>query len=947
MDLDVSPYDKFLEAHRTYANDYTHTAITGGKFKIDRKDQNLLFDLHHEHVFGKTKGVSYLLEKHTDVGPLYTDMDFRYEGGVPLHRRFNVEQVHEFISHQIAAMLYFSHIEDLPKELDFYLSLKPGPEVEKGKHKDGLHIQSPNVTINPEFQYAIRGFLLTKKVVSKIFGNTDNINTESKTYDVSVIQRNNLFLYGACKQNKAPYSVVKLWRIKTRDIKIAMETFDINTISFEDLVPHIKDLLKEQALPRNNRDIINLLSIRRHTTLTPLQIRESRAGFWGDLMVSWGSGRENGENIRGGGGAVLANRVDDEIVPLPIFASKDEIHIAYRICNECLNPERRAGIYQDWVNLAICLKNIANTEDSFNIWVAITRRVDPIHKKAHLSEDALRAKWNNIRIGTTQRRLGIGSLHHWANEDNPIKRRDIMSESLVTWIIQAARMTHVSIAQLVHRLYKYEFRCCLNSQRRHEWYQFPTGSHSWIRLRSAIELRIRLSKEVQDKYAEAWRELGKRANALPRDSEEAAVIEERRKLIRTIEHNLEMTSFKNNVMNECDEQFYDDEFINKLNSDPYTVGVANGVIVLRYSEHGDTDEYVNFRDGLPDDNISFVMGRCDMDPVGLDYKPYDPTDPEQIELMEIIKKIYPDSELREYVLKIKAGCLEGANREQKFYVMRGVGSNGKSMMEYLDEKTFGDYGTSISTTVFTRKKPDSGAANPDIITIHKRRYIHTGEPDDNEKINTAIMKQFTGGDSIQARALFGEQEKFSVKGKIFMSCNDLPPVSKMDNGTWRRLRVIPHNSIFKDHGDPTIDPSKHIYEKDLFLENKLFRLRGAYLSLLVHYYNTYYIKESIIEPACVLEASNKYKEENDLFNRFFNDNFVFEPAADPISAREVRDIFREWKKAQGRSIDLKESVMYDRLKEICLAGSDNKNGFFGIRISDAEDCGGFAGQRDY
>lgn len=953
MDHATSPYDRFLEAHRTFSNDFTHTSIVGGKYKITKDEHNQLFDLHNEHVFGIYNGISYLLEKHEEVGPLYTDLDFRYDGGVALVRRFNYEHVHKFIAYQVAAMVYFSCIEELPKELDFYLSFKPGLEVDpKTKaHKDGLHIQSPNITVNPEYQYAIRGFLLNHNVINKVFGETENTNPEHKTYDVSVISRNNLFLYGACKPNKAPYTIQKVWRIKTRDIKLLLESININRIDFDDLVGLIKDILKECAIPRNTRDIINLLSIRRHVLSTPLAIRESHESDWTTLIVEWGSGKESKEPTRIRGPvrmtAATGDMVDGDIAPLPTIATKDEIRIAYRICRECLIPERRAGMHQDWVNLAICLKNIANTDESFDVWAEITRRVDPSHKKAHLTDEQLLLKWNRIKIDDSQRRLGIGSLHHWANEDNPARRRDIMSESLVSWIINSARMTHASIALFVYQLYKYEFRCCLNSRGKREWYQFPTGNHSWVHMRTAIQLRARLSKEVQEKYADAWRELGRRANALPADSEEHKIMDERRKMIRNIETNLEMTTFKNNIMAECEEKFYDDKFIDKLNSDPYLLGVANGVLELRFKDDGSSIERVNFRDGLPDDYISFVMGRCESTPNGIDYIPYNPDDPVQEELREFFAKIYPDEELREYVLTILSSCIEGANREQKFYVMQGVGSNGKSMTELLMDGTFGDYGTSISTTVFTRKKPDSGAANPDIITIHKRRYIHTGEPDDNEKINTAIMKQYTGGDTIQARALFGEQEKFSVKGKIFMSCNDLPPVNKMDNGTWRRLRVIPHISIFKDHGDSAIDPSKHIYEKDLHLETKIRYWRTAFLSLMVHYYNTKYLNHTIVEPKCVTAASDKYKEENDVFNKFFTESFILVPGAGPMQSREIRGIFREWKKYQGRTIDLKETVMFDRLKEICDAGSTDKE-YFGIVSNNAdEEPHVFAGSGDF
>ena len=110
--------------------------------------------------------------------------------------------------------------------------------------------------------------------------------------------------------------------------------------------------------------------------------------------------------------------------------------------------------------------------------------------------------------------------------------------------------------------------------------------------------------------------------------------------------------------------------------------------------------------------------------------------------------------------------------------------------------TLGDYQTSLQSTVLTRKRPESGAANPDIMAAKCRRFIYLQEPDDKEPINTSRMKQFSGEDMVEARALYGDQEKFVIMGKLIMMCNKLPPVTTMDRGTWRRIRVLPFVSKF-------------------------------------------------------------------------------------------------------------------------------------------------------
>lgn len=943
---------EFLDARRTSDSDSNITGMGKndmGKYVVSDEDYDSFLKHLHTHIFGKVPKASNLLEKHRSVGPVLVDLDLRYETGGPLIRRFSDDHVRNFIAEYVAAMIYFSKIESLDKDLYFYHLQKPAPENDKNNHKDGVHIQCPSITTSPKFQYGIRGFLLGQNVIDRVFDSAVS-NEAEDCFDVSVIHRNNWFFYGACKPDKAQYKVATIWKISIADVRETLDGGD--PADFQELVEAVKSFMTETPVPSDTFELMKTLSIRRgHTDATPLGFRESRKTEWEELMISWGGGKAKQERpapperntiIYNGGqdpeDALVVT--GDESARVGAEATKKDVELAYRLAKECINAERRAAEYQDWVNVAICLKNIANTEDSFKAWVDVTRRVDSHHKKAKMSEQELRAKWALIRVDSSKK-LSMPSLVHWAKEDNEAKCRSIHSEFLTDFIINYAKDTHVSVASIVCETFKNEFRCSMGAKRgAYMWYQYATGSHAWKMLRTPNTLRQHISGRIKSEFVTANTRLNGLWGASTDDAEKER-IDGKRKILFKIEHELEMTTFKDHVLKECQEKFYDEEFLDRMNSNPYILGVANGVLELKHYDNETMTgrPRVHFRAGRPDDCISFQMGHCDPDLDPIHYIPYDPGTPEQRDIAEFFRKIYPDAVLREYVLTLLSSCLEGKNAEQKFYVMQGPGSNGKSMIEILMESTFGDYGTSMSTTVMTRKRPDSGAANPDIITVKCKRYIHTGEPDDNEKINTSIMKQYSGGDRVPARGLFSEQEKFVISGKIFMSCNDLPPVSKMDGGTWRRIRVIPHVSIFKDAGDPLIDPANNVYEKDLDMENKLKHWRTAFLSLMVHYYDTKYLVHGLKEPDCVGQASNKYKEDNDVFMTFFSDNFVKESGAGPIRATEVRTMFNDWKRTYGRACDLKLQQVYERMKAQCGSGSTEKE-FWGVRVAEESDLSG-------
>ena len=981
-----------------------------GKYAVPDDEYDVFLQLVHEHVFEKGKACS-LLEKHKPLSPVLIDLDFRYVAGGPLRRRFNTEQIRQFVAAYADAFARFfeppqspasagagagilDHDEDDPEiyggggagagtagltdgpiPLQFFVMLKPSPEVEKETHKDGVHIVCP-ITTTPEIQFAIRGYLLQTGAIERIFGSTGMTNEPQDCLDISVIQRNNWFLYGACKPDKAWYKVEHVYAAR---------------IPAEYTEPIDSDYLEEESLDSwNQLDLVRLLSIRNgHDKPTTLSLRTATGtteAEWVQLLQRWGkgsnwakpkspglfgkmgsagtgpsefslSGSGSGSTSIshiGGGGAAAADAVlaaADEMLQVSGMSVRsgyttEDVAVAYKLIRECLSPSKRAREYQDWVNLGLLLHNIAATEDSYRIWTEVSRKVPGF---AGTPEAVYKEKWVLLPAEASALQRGrkplmMGTLHLWAKEDSPATYRIILNEANTELAFLNDSGTHVSVADLVIRMYRHEFRCTPPRKgataMSMDWYQFPQDGHTWRGLKTWMRLRERLSTEVRNIYIAADCKVGQREMATTDGSEKERLQEKRKRLLK-VENQLQNTGFKDSVMKEAAEKFYDEEFLQHMNQDPCTIGFANGVLELRKSG-SDGQPHIHFRPGRPDDCISFQMGRG---MVGLDsipYVPYDPAHPapEHSEINEFFAKIYPDPVLREYALTLFASCLEGANREQKFYIMTGVGSNGKSKIVELMSKTFGEYQETLSTTAITRKRPESGAANPDMVVLKCKRFVSMSEPDEGEKINTSTMKQLSGEDTVKARALFQDQDQFVIMAKIFMLCNDLPPVSSMDNGTWRRLRVIPHVAKFVDPGVP-IDPTQYIYTKDLLLEGKIARWRPYFAGMLAWYYEHKYLRGGLKEPAQVTAASNKYKEENDAFAAFCQECLIREVGAE-TRANDVLMRYKDWVKFNPGKKQLQRKDLLLKIGEIYGAPVDGAGKIFvGVRIAEeGEDVSG-------
>jgi len=934
-----------------------------GKFTISEEDYDTFLDLAHDHIFVKNRACS-LLEKHLPQGPILIDLDFKYAAGGPLRRRFTTEQVRRFVAAYADAFSRFYELPDTP--LEFFVMLKPSAELVAGKeqHKDGVHIVCPSITTIPEIQFAIRGWMLQTNVIPSIFGETGMTNEALDCLDIAVIRNNNWFVYGGGKPDKASYKVEQVYSLSASNLP------ESGPVESE----HLEEIPLENWTPKK---LIKLLSIRHgHSKITDLTLREEHAAEWQQLLERWGQGSnwaskspglhaKKGGHVpvihiggaaaaaagKAGAGASAGPDTESEMVQISGMShrakpSKETIKQTYRLVDECLNPTKRAKSYSDWIKLGILLHNVAATQESCDVWTRFSRRVPG----NEATPDSVYAdKWKLLpsessNIPNGRKLLTMASIHHWAKEDDPEGYAAIKKKGDIERACLNDTGTHVSIAEQVFSTYQHVYRCAPSKKSATassmDWFQYK--DHSWVNLKTWMSIRMLLSTEIRNTYVEARRVTNDKSIVTANTNEEDLPgVEQKMKNLGKIILNLHNCSFKDSVMREVAEKFYDEDFLQHMNMDGNTLGFANGVLELR-SIGDDQQMHVRFRPGIPDDCISFQMGRSGSDLGAIPYLEYDPAHPvkEHTEVLEFFRQIYPDEVLRDFVLTLFASCLEGANREQKFYIMTGVGSNGKSKMVDLMNFTFGDYQDTLSTTVLTRKRPESGAANPDLIVLKGKRFISMSEPDDGEKINTSAMKQVSGEDIVKARALFSDQDQFKIMGKIFMLCNDLPPVSSMDNGTWRRLRVIPHVARFVDVGAPT-DPANHVHTKDLMMDNKIRRWRPYFAGILVHYYETRYLRTGLSDPPQVLAASNKYKEDNDAFAAFAQECLIREIGAE-VKASEVMTEYTRWTKYNAGKKILKKGDVLQRMSEVYGKPVDSAGRMYaGVRIvNDGEDISG-------
>lgn len=149
-----------------------------------------------------------------------------------------------------------------------------------------------------------------------------------------------------------------------------------------------------------------------------------------------------------------------------------------------------------------------------------------------------------------------------------------------------------------------------------------------------------------------------------------------------------------------------------------------------------------------------------------------------------------DYELIDFIQKSIGYSLTSDISEQVMFFLYGGGRNGKSTFINTIKNLLGDYAKQTNSETFIKKRHDSGANN-DIARLAGARFVSAVESEEGQQLSEALVKQITGGEPISARFLRQEFFEFTPEFKVFFTTNHKPIIKGIDEGIWRRVRMVP------------------------------------------------------------------------------------------------------------------------------------------------------------
>lgn len=253
-----------------------------------------------------------------------------------------------------------------------------------------------------------------------------------------------------------------------------------------------------------------------------------------------------------------------------------------------------------------------------------------------------------------------------------------------------------------------------------------------------------------------------------------------------------------------------------------------------------------------------------------------------------LAEVQPDPAMRAFLLRW-IGLSMTALRVQALSFWYGGGANGKTVLSDIVARILGGYAAGARIKSLTGvDRRGGGDATPDLMLLVGARFVRASEPAQGVPLQEDLIKELTGGEPMQVRALHTNFITFEPFFKLTIQGNHKPEIRGTDDGIWRRIHLVPW--------DVQIPPERRVEG----LAAKLVEAEGP--GILNRFVEGLldYLEGGLQVPAQVAEATQEYRHESDPVGVFLDAAcLVTGDSADSLLVRDVVDAFNFWLAGTG------------------------------------------------
>ena len=266
-----------------------------------------------------------------------------------------------------------------------------------------------------------------------------------------------------------------------------------------------------------------------------------------------------------------------------------------------------------------------------------------------------------------------------------------------------------------------------------------------------------------------------------------------------------------------------------------------------------------------------------------------------------------DASLAGFLQQVAGMAAIGHVYHEGIVIANGSGRNGKSTLFNTLAGVLGTYAGSIDSNILTTDRQNRGAS---LATLRGKRLVIAAELEEHQRLSTSTLKKLASTDILSIERKYHDPEDITQSHTLVLFTNHLPRVGSMDNGTWRRLTVIPFHAVIPENtavqnfSDGLIEEAGPAILSWIIEGAVNFTLNGFKLTI----------------PDAVAMATEEYRQREDWLTNFITERCVKDPNARE-GARALYLEYKAWAQDAGEYIhrendfsDAMEKAGYQKIK---------------------------------
>ena len=250
---------------------------------------------------------------------------------------------------------------------------------------------------------------------------------------------------------------------------------------------------------------------------------------------------------------------------------------------------------------------------------------------------------------------------------------------------------------------------------------------------------------------------------------------------------------------------------------------------------------------------------------------------------EFLDVVLPDVEDQLALQGMMGYVLLGEQLDKAVFFLQGDTNRGKSLLLNAIENSLGDYAITTKTDLWlSNNKTDYAMAD-----LVGKRLITCAEFDEHMRVNTSLIKTFTGGEHLEARMIYGKPFRFKPQGTIVISTNKMPYLGS-DDAAWGRIYMLPFNGPevgshqFSWEGDGSRNLRQTLLSNEVAGEILRWMLDGVW----------YYQNHGITVPETSIEAVAQERADQRHHSEIWIEEYVSEGKPTPM--KDIYSTYRLW-----------------------------------------------------